>query len=96
MNITVTPEAVQWFKRELHLNADSTVRFFVKYGGDASVQQGFSLGINVEAPKNVVSSAEIDGVRFFVRDEDAWYFENRDLHVSYHQPEDDIVFSVRV
>ncbi|QSO50213.1 HesB/YadR/YfhF family protein [Alicyclobacillus curvatus] len=81
MHIDCDKKALQWFRSELGVGRGDAIRFFVKYGGDGAVHPGFSLGISVEPPKNVAAEAELDGIRLFIRDEDAWYFDNRDLTI---------------
>lgn len=33
MNIIITPKALDWFKKELDLQAGDAIRFFARYGG---------------------------------------------------------------
>ncbi|KPV45734.1 HesB/YadR/YfhF family protein [Alicyclobacillus ferrooxydans] len=92
MRIECDSKALQWFKSELGVNSGDAIRFFVKYGGESVVQPGFSLGISLEPPKNVVAAAEIDGITLFVRDEDAWYFDGKNLSIT--QVADDVEYMV--
>lgn len=41
MNLSVTKEAAQWYKTELNLQSNETLRFFVQYGGCSTVQKDF-------------------------------------------------------
>ncbi|PGM45879.1 cytoplasmic protein, partial [Bacillus cereus] len=67
--------------------------FIVRYGGDSSIQPGYSLEIATEKPDGDVVSIEIDGIRFFVDFDDLWYFQNYDLVVSYHIETEEIQFN---
>ena len=43
MNIKLTQKAVEWFKNELDLPISNKVlQFYVKYGGEFQLKQGFS------------------------------------------------------
>ena len=82
MHIECDEKALRWFRSELGVEQGDAIRFFVKYGGDGAVHPGFSLGISVEPPKNVAAQADLGGIKLFIRDEDAWYFDNRDLTIT--------------
>ena len=47
--------------------------------------KGFSLGVNTDSPKNVGVETKVDGLTFFVEDEDLWYFDGHDLTVNYNE-----------
>ncbi|MCF8566240.1 HesB/YadR/YfhF family protein [Alicyclobacillus tolerans] len=94
MNLTLTDSAVNWFLHELNLHPGDSMRFFVKYGGDSSIQPGFSLGMCQETPENVAVSTHKDGVVFFIRDDDVWYFEGKNLTVDFKSEDDDLVYAI--
>ena len=48
MNLTISPEAMQWFKKELVVDQGSGIRFFGKIYGKTQVHDGFSVGMSVE------------------------------------------------
>ncbi|MDU1488757.1 MAG: hypothetical protein E6889_01775 [Staphylococcus epidermidis] len=49
MNIKLTQKAVEWFKNELDLPISNKVlQFYVKYGGEFQLKQGFSPAFTVE------------------------------------------------
>ncbi len=83
LNMFISDEARKWFEEELMLEQGDSLRFFVKYGGCSSVQQGFSLGIHKEAPKDPTLSVEINGITYFIEHVDAWYLDDHDLYVNY-------------
>lgn len=43
MNIIITPKALDWFKKEMDLQAGDAIRFFARYGGCSTVQKDFLL-----------------------------------------------------
>ncbi len=84
MKIQISEDAAKWYKDELELESPSHVRFYVRYGGFGGNIPGFSLGINVEEPEEIHSSAKVDHITFFVDQDDAWYFEEKDLQIDYN------------
>lgn len=84
MNITISKEAAAWYKEELNLSSGSYLRFFVRYGGQ-SIQSGFSLGIAPTQPTHIGASTEVNGVTFFVEDQDLWFFEDYDLVIKLNE-----------
>ena len=85
MNIHMSDQALEWYKKELHLENGDNIKFQVRYGGYSTVQKGFSLGIVKEDPDQPVATVEKDGITFFVEEKDAWYFDNHDLHIKFDE-----------
>ncbi len=93
MNIQVTKPALQWFKEELDLKGEGEyIRFFARYGGCGSIQSGFSLGISQEEPSTIGAKKEIEGIIFFIEEEDLWYFKDHDVKVKYSRKNEEIEF----
>ncbi|MFC0471826.1 HesB/YadR/YfhF family protein [Halalkalibacter kiskunsagensis] len=93
MNIQITKPALQWFKDELDIKGEGEfIRFFARYGGCGSIQSGFSLGISQEKPSIIGTKEEIDGIIFFIEEDDLWYFKGHDLKVKYSRKHDEIEF----
>lgn len=89
MDIQISERAVRWFKEEMALVTGDYVKFFPRYGGTSPVQEGFSLGMTVEAPDDEAGVAvEKDGIHFFVEERDLWYFSGYDLAVDWDQTTD--------
>ncbi|EOO27262.1 hypothetical protein ICM_01570 [Bacillus cereus BAG1X2-3] len=42
MRISIDRKALQWFQEELRIKHGESVRFTVRYGGDSSIQPGYS------------------------------------------------------
>ncbi|MDF2903326.1 MAG: hypothetical protein K0S25_964 [Bacillus sp. (in: firmicutes)] len=84
MKIHISNEAADWYKDELVLKNGDFVRFFARYGGFSTVQQGFSLGLSNEQPEDVGVKLEMDGVTYFIEDRDLWYFDENDLYIDFN------------
>ena len=82
MELTITPEALTWFKDELLLEKGDSVRIFGKYGGATNVHVGFSTGIEVTTPHMPLVEKEMDGLTFFTEHGDDWFFADYHLTVS--------------
>ena len=93
MKITIDEQSVQWYKEELELETGDCLRFFPRYGGYSPIQSGFSLGINKEAEKQAAVSEKRDGITYFINEEDVWYFDGHDLHITYNEQKAEPVFS---
>ncbi|MFC5734472.1 HesB/YadR/YfhF family protein [Cytobacillus gottheilii] len=92
MNIQVSDTAAQWYIKEMDLSKGDYVRFFARYGGCSTVQQGFSLGISNEEPYNTGASIEKDGITYFIEEKDLWYFDQHDLKVDYDEGADEPIY----
>ncbi|MDN6639856.1 MAG: iron-sulfur cluster biosynthesis protein [Tetragenococcus sp.] len=89
MKLTVTPEALDWFKREFDLEPGRGIEFFGKAYGSTQVHDGFSVGMSVDQPENPIAKEEIDGMLFFAEEEDDWFFKGYDLTVDYNKELDE-------
>ncbi len=85
MRISIDRKALQWFQEELRIKHGESVRFTVRYGGNSSIQPGYSLGIVAEKPDGKSCQLRRKVLYFFVDSDDLWYFQNYDLFVSYHE-----------
>lgn len=92
MHINITEDATTWYKKEYEVDTAS-LRFFARYGGFGGNIPGFSLGVQLEQPKNIHTSIEKDGILFFIDDSDAWYFEDKDLHITLDQDKNEPHFA---
>jgi uncharacterized protein YneR len=85
MNIHIEDQAAQWYQEEMLLNKGDFVRFFARYGGCSTVQQGFSLGVSNEQPHDAGVQTEKNGITYFIEEKDLWYFDNHDLFVTFNE-----------
>lgn len=81
----MTDEAFSWYKDELDLNEQTSIRFFVRYGGIGGQVPGFSLGISEVEPENLHTSIKMNGIIFFIEEDDLWYFEGKDLIITFDE-----------
>lgn len=84
MKIHISNEAAAWYKEEMLLKDGDYIRFFARYGGHSTVQQGYSLGLSNEQPNDIGVEEKKDGVTYYVEDKDLWYFDNNDLFVDFN------------
>ncbi|MFF3023469.1 HesB/YadR/YfhF family protein [Gottfriedia sp. NPDC057948] len=93
MKITISEDALEWFKDEMNVKEGDTIRFFARYGGNSTIHKGYSLGVTKEQPVDIGESITIDNVVYFINETDLWYFkdynlsvivnENNELHFDY-------------
>ncbi|MGG2091598.1 HesB/YadR/YfhF family protein [Bacillus sp. S13(2024)] len=88
MNISVSKEAVSWYKNELGLQTGDAIRFFVQYGGCSTVQKGLSLGIRKDNPVTPAVQVQEDGITFFIEGDDEWFFDGHNLSVTFSSDDD--------
>ena len=93
MNITVTPEALDWFKREF-TRTGTHFRVFPKYGFPSRLHPGFTLTIAVDSPREVAASATYDSLFFFIKEDDMWYFNGQDLSIHFDPQSEEINFDI--
>lgn len=89
MQLTVTQNAVDWFKRDWRFQPGDEIRIFIRYGGGGT---SFSLGLRKERARNIGLSTKTSDVVFYLDEEDVWYLENRDLTIDYDDNQDDILY----
>ncbi|MCP3740960.1 HesB/YadR/YfhF family protein [Rossellomorea sp. BNER] len=83
MNIIISEKAQEWFEREMDVEKNDFIRFYVRYGGSSPLHDSFSLGVNKEDPIEVAVKETIKNVTYFVEANDIWFFDGHDLHVLY-------------
>ncbi|GMA51637.1 hypothetical protein GCM10025857_29940 [Alicyclobacillus contaminans] len=94
MQILITQDALEWFRQEVGLNEGDALRFFAKYGGQSRIHPGFSIGMTVERPSQVAAACEAEGILFFVRESDAWFFNDGNLRVDYDRDQDELIYDI--
>ncbi|MFG6148805.1 HesB/YadR/YfhF family protein [Halobacillus sp. B23F22_1] len=85
MNLNVTEEAANWYKEELELNDETSIRFFVRYGGVGGLQPGLSLAIKEEDSSEPIAKDKVNQITFFIEADDEWYFDGHSLTVQYDE-----------
>ncbi|MFF2878183.1 HesB/YadR/YfhF family protein [Gottfriedia sp. NPDC057991] len=81
MKITISEDALKWFKDEMNVKEGDTIRFFARYGGNSTIHKGYSLGVTKEQPVDIGESITIDNVVYFINETDLWYFKDYNLNV---------------
>lgn len=95
MNITLTDEALQWFKQEMEVESGDTIRFYARYGGSSPFHEGFSLGMTREEPIEIGVKTVIDDVTYYIDEKDLWFFNNHNLHVDIDATNDELKYDYR-
>lgn len=96
MKIVVTEAAARWFKNDFNIDKNEKVKFYARIYGSSPVQENFALGFDKETdPNNEAVHTEVNGVSFYIEDEDVWFFDGHDLHVHYDKEEDELIFDYK-
>ncbi|GAB6989021.1 HesB/YadR/YfhF family protein [Paenibacillus pini] len=90
MNIRISKDAARWYIKELGLQEGSFLRFFPRYSSGGGLHPGFSLGISEEPAERPFLQENVEGVNFYMEEQDVWYLREYDLVVNYLQTYDDI------
>ncbi len=93
MNITLSPQALDWVNREFAPNGKN-VRIYVKYGQSA-LHPGFTLGMTVESPRDVIVSQSFGDVTLFIKADDIWYFNDQNLYIHFDEKSEDVIFDIK-
>lgn len=89
MKLTVTPKAIEWFKKEMDLDKEMGIRFYGKVYGKTQVHDGFSVGMSVDTPNQTIVQETIEDILFFIDEADEWFFKGYDLIVDYDEKLDE-------
>lgn len=92
MELTITPKAMDWFKREIVLEQGMGVQFFGKVYGKTDVHEGFSVGLSVATPEETMTTVTKEGYVFFIDKADDWFFKGYDLTVDYDDTLDEPMY----
>lgn len=95
MNITLTDEALQWFKQEMEVESGDTIRFYARYGGSSPFHEGFSLGMTREEPIEIGVKTVIDDVIYYIDEKDLWFFNDHDLYVDVDATNDELKYEYK-
>lgn len=93
MKLTVTDNALNWFKEEVELESGNKVRFIVQIYGDSKIREGYSLAFTLDKDdRKKAVEYEKDGIEFYINETDLWFFDGHDLSVEYDEEKDEVVF----
>jgi len=93
MKITLSDDVAKWYEQELALKKGDYVRFFVRYGGNSTIQTGFSLGVQIDEPISVGTAITLNGINYYIEETDLWYFDSKELYIQMDQALNEPVFS---
>lgn len=93
MKITLTDTALEWFKEEMEVKKGDTIRFYARYGGSSLFHEGFSLGMTREEPIQIGVQTIVDGVIYYIEDQDLWFFNEHNLHVDVDPTIDELQYN---
>ncbi|MFC7060336.1 HesB/YadR/YfhF family protein [Halobacillus seohaensis] len=85
MNLKVTEQAAQWYESEIDINNETSIRFFVRYGGSGGLQPGLSLAIQEDKAREPIAEDKVNKVTYFIEADDEWYFDGRSLTVQLNE-----------
>lgn len=94
MKLVVEQPAARWYKSEMGLADGDSVRIFVRLGGCGSVHPGLSLGVIKDVPRSAGLSEAVEGVTFYIEEDNIWYLENKDLRISFDEKFEEIKMDV--
>lgn len=95
MGIELSDNAVSWFKEELDLPEDDKVlQFFVRYGGEFQLKQGFSPAFSVDRKNDLEIGYEnnYQGLNVVIAEKDLWYFQDDNLFIDVNDGIDEISY----
>lgn len=98
MEIELSDNAVSWFKEELDLPEDDKVlQFFVRYGGEFQLKQGFSPAFSVDKKNDLEIGYEnnYEGLDVVIAEHDLWYFKDNNLFIDVSDGLDEISYTAK-
>ncbi|WP_066316627.1 HesB/YadR/YfhF family protein [Bacillus sp. FJAT-29814] len=85
MFITIDEKAVNWFEKEFEFNNPFSIRMYPQYAGFGEKHKGYSLAFSIETPANAAFTKQVDGIAFYIEENDMWFFENTETYLSVDQ-----------
>lgn len=92
MKISIIESAQDWFENEVGLEKGAGVRFSGKVYGKTEVHEGFSVGMEVAQPDDVLAKTVVNGITYFIDKHDEWFFSGYDLQVSFDKERDEPIY----
>lgn len=76
MSLEISQAAAKWYKEEFDLEDGDYVRFFVQlYGGIPTSHPNYFLAVSVGKEGQVAMSQTVEGITFYVNENDKWILE---------------------
>ena len=95
MEIRIQDQAFQWFKKEMDIEVGEAIRFYARYGGSSPFHEAFSLGMNREHPHSIGVQTELNGVIFYIEQDDLWFFNEHSLVVDVNEKLDELQYEYK-
>lgn len=94
MRLVVEQPAARWYKQEMDLVDGDSLRIFVRLGGCGSVHPGLSLGVTKDIPRSAGLSDQVEGIQFYMEEDNVWYVDNKELRISFDEKHEEIRMEV--
>jgi uncharacterized protein YneR len=94
MKLVVEQSAAHWYKTEMGLTDGESVRIYVRLGGCGSVHPGLSLGVTKDDPRSIGLSDDVEGITYYIEEDNLWYLENKSLRISFDEKYEEIKMTV--
>ncbi|WP_029192425.1 HesB/YadR/YfhF family protein [Paenibacillus harenae] len=94
MRLIVEQPAARWYKTEMELKDGDFIRIYVRLGGCGSVHPGLSLGVTKDTPRSPALSETIDGITYYIEEDNLWYLDNQSLRISFDEQYEEIMMAV--
>lgn len=78
MQLSISKEAANFYKKQMELSEGNSLRLYVRVGGCGSA--GFSVGVSIDSPSSRAYVTAVDGIQFFVEEDDFWYLDGINIH----------------
>lgn len=93
MNITITDDALKWYKDEVELEAGDKVQFIVQIYGTSPIREGYSLAFKIDSDDSKKAvHVEKEGIEFYIEEQDVWFFDGYDLKVAFDEDKDEVKY----
>jgi len=94
MNIEISKEAAEWYKKEMGLKQGDFVQFYVQlYGGISTFRPNYSLGVSIGKEGNIAIKEVVEGITFYFNDENSWFLDEFDMKVILENDELEFIFN---
>ncbi len=90
MLISIDEKATTWFTREFEFNKPFSIRMYPQYAGFGQKNKGYTLAFSAETPTNEGYTTKINGITFFVEDNDVWFFKDTETYLSVDELIDEL------
>lgn len=93
MNLEVSKEAAEWYKREMNLEPGTYVQYYIQlYGGIPTAHPNYSLGMSVGKEGSIGVKAEVEGINFYFNEDNSWFLKEFDMKVVLENEELEFIF----